>query len=204
MDSSIPFFSGSDRPSLFVLVEPALHERDELLDRLLRILPRGPDLDLRTPFGGQHHHPHDALAVHFHGVPCHVYVGDESRREPHEVGGRTGVQPQPIDDPDRGAAARGHHGKAPWERWKIAPRRAVTARNASAGESAGPRAPICVPASQRKPTTARNIAPPTSPPPPSTASPAPIPRPAPAAKVPAARDMRAAFAQKGSWSTRTR
>src|SRR5690606_20168984 len=84
-----------------LLSETALHELDELLDCGQRILAAGPDGDFAAVLGGQHHYPHDALAVDLEVILADPHVGAEAGRKLDEFRGGPGVQAVLVPDRNR-------------------------------------------------------------------------------------------------------
>jgi hypothetical protein len=80
---------------------------------VLGIRALGPDPDRRPLLGGQHHDPHDALAVDLDPVAAHVHLAGEPRGAADEVGRRTRVHPEPVTDPDLDFVAFWNHGDIP-------------------------------------------------------------------------------------------
>src|SRR5690554_4312123 len=81
-----------------LLSETALDELDELLDRGPGVLAARPDGDLTAVLGSEHHHAHDALAVHLRVILADPDLGAEAGRELDELGGGPSVQAVLVAD----------------------------------------------------------------------------------------------------------
>ena len=68
------------------------------LDRLLGIVTVGAKPERCPVFGGEHHDPHDTLAVHFHVVAPDGDLGAELRGRLDDLGRGPGMQPVPVLD----------------------------------------------------------------------------------------------------------
>src|SRR5262245_30931345 len=69
----------------------------EGVERLVRVRALGAQLHCRATLGGEHHHAHDALAVHLEIVAHHGDVSLVLRRELHDLGRRPGVDAILVD-----------------------------------------------------------------------------------------------------------
>ena len=71
-----------------------------MFERLLGFGTTGAQLQPGAAGGGQHHDPHDTLAVDFAPTAQQPNLGVEARRQGNEFGGGAGVQSQFVDDDD--------------------------------------------------------------------------------------------------------
>src|SRR5437764_8598440 len=76
-----------------ILIELAVDQAGERLDRGRRVAPGRGDLDGRARGGGEHHQPHDRAAGDRRAVLAHPDLGVELRRGLDEAGGGARVQP---------------------------------------------------------------------------------------------------------------
>src|SRR5690606_6813574 len=93
------------RPSL--LPEAAGYEVAQRLESLLGIVAPGADVEGGAALGGEHHHPHDALAADLHAVLLHPHLAGELVGELDELRRRTGVETVLVRDGD--VCALFHH-----------------------------------------------------------------------------------------------
>src|SRR6185312_3886580 len=77
------------------------HELGERIYRGIRIGSRGAQNYLRAALGGQHHHSHDALAVHLQIVPYDCNIAGELSGRLDDLGGRSRVDSVLVHDRNR-------------------------------------------------------------------------------------------------------
>src|SRR4051812_26785575 len=78
------------------LAEFVPDEREDRVERLLLAITDRFDRHFAAYPGGEHHHAHDALAVHAPLSLAHPDLAREGARELRELGGRAGMKPQLI------------------------------------------------------------------------------------------------------------
>src|SRR5437773_2503956 len=85
-------------PRSRLAAELAVHQRLQRRQRLALVLALGAHPDAGALLGRQHHHAHDALAVHLEVVAAHQHLRPEAGRGLHEQGAGARVQSQLVAD----------------------------------------------------------------------------------------------------------